>query len=77
MNFVTHLPRTSRVHDAVWAIMDQLTKSAHFLAVRMTLTLVEFYKLYVQEIFRLHGVPVSIVSYQDPKLTAHFWESFQ
>ena len=38
MDFVTHLPRTSQGHDAVWVIVDRLTKSAHFLVVRMTLT---------------------------------------
>ena len=35
MDFVTHLPRTSRKHDVVWVIVDRLTNSAHFLAVRM------------------------------------------
>ena len=59
MDFVTHLPWTSRGHDAVWVIVDQLTKSAHFLAMRMTFTLEVFYKLYIREIVRLNGVPVS------------------
>ena len=77
MNFVTHLPRTSRGHDAVWVIVDWLTKSTHFLAVRMTFTLEEFYKLYIQEIVWLGRVPVSIVSDRDPRFTTHFWESFQ
>ena len=77
MEFVTHLPWTSRGHDAVWVIVDWLTKSAHFLAVRMTFTLKEFYRLYVREIVRLHGVSVSIVSDRDPRFTTHFWKSFQ
>ena len=77
MDFVTHLPRTPRRHDAVWVIVDRLTKSAHFLAVRMTFTLEEFCRLYIREIVRLHGVPVSIVSDRDPRFTAHFWKSFQ
>ena len=77
MDFVTHLPRTSRKHDAVWVIVDRLTKSAHFLVVRMTFTLEEFCRLYVREIVRLHGVPVSIVSDRDPWFTAQFWKSFQ
>ena len=62
MDFVTHLPRTPQRHDEVWVIVDRLTKSAHFLAVRMTLTLERFCRLYIREIVRLHGVPVSIVS---------------
>ena len=52
-------------------------KSAHFLAVRMTFTLEEFCQLYIQEIFRLHGVLVSMVSEKDPIFTAHFCKSFQ
>ena len=92
MDFVTHLPQTSGRHDAVWVIVDQLTKSAHFLAmrvivdqltksvhilvVRMTFTLEEFCRSYIQEIFRLHGVPVSIVLDRDPRFTTHFLEGF-
>ena len=77
MDFVTHLPQTLRKHDTVWVIVDWLTKSAHFLAVRMTFTLEELCKLYIQEIIQLHGVPVSIVSDRDPRFTKHFWKSFQ
>ena len=77
MDFVTHLPRTSHRHDAVWVIVDRLTKSAHFLVVRMTLTLEELCGLYIREIVRLHGVPVSIVLDKDPRFTEHFWKSFQ
>ena len=77
MDFVTHLPQTPRRHDAVWVIVDRLTKSANFLAVQMTFTLEEFYWLYIREIVWLHGVPVSIVSDRDPWFKAHFWKSFQ
>ena len=76
MDFVTHLPRTLRGHDVVWVIVDRFTKSAHFLAMQMTFTLEEFCRLYIQEIVRLHGVPISIVSDRDPKFTAHFWKTF-
>ena len=72
MDFVTHLPRTSRKHNAVWVIVDRLTKLAHFMVVRMTFTLEELCRLYIQEIVRLHGVLVSIVSNQDPRFMAHF-----
>ena len=77
MDFVTHLPWTSQKHDAVWVIVDRLTKSTHFLAVRMTFTLEEFCRLYIREIVWLHGVSVSIVSDRDPRFTAQLWKSFQ
>ena len=57
--------------------MDRLTKSAHFLAVLMTFSLERFCWLYIHEIVRLHGVPISIVSDRDPRFMAHFWKSFQ
>ena len=77
MDFVTHLPWTPRRHDAVWVIVEWLSKSTHFLAVRRTFTLEEFCRLYIPEIIRLHGVLVSIVSDRDPRFTVHFWKSFQ
>ena len=43
----------------------------------MTFMLEEFYRFYIREIIQLHGVSVSIISDQDPRFTAHFWESFQ
>ena len=72
MDFVTHLPRTQQRHDAVWVIVDWLTKLSYFLAVRMTFTLDEFCLLYICEIFRLHGVLVSIVLDRDPRLRHTF-----
>ena len=77
MDFVTHFPWTSWKHDAVWVIMDRLTKSAHFLVVRMTFTLEEFYMLYIREIVWLHGVPVSIVLDRNTRFMAYFWKIFQ
>ena len=77
MDFVTYFPPTQQRHDVVCVIVDRLTKSAHFLALRMTFAWERFCRLYIREIVRLHGVPVSIVSDRDPRFTAHFWKSFQ
>ena len=76
MDFVTHLPRTLQGHDAVWVIVDRLTKSTPFVAMRMTFTLEAFYRLYIQQIVRLHGVPISIISDQDHKFSTNFLKSF-
>ncbi|KAG5540501.1 hypothetical protein RHGRI_020647 [Rhododendron griersonianum] len=77
MDFVTGLPRSVKKNTAIWVIVDRLTKSAHFLPVRMTDTMESFSRLYINEIIRLHGVPVSIVSDRDPRFTSNFWGSLQ
>ncbi|KAK6229056.1 hypothetical protein SCA6_018007 [Theobroma cacao] len=66
-----------RGKDAIWVIVDRLTKSAHFLAVHSTYSIEKLAQLYIDEIVRLHGVPVSIVSYRDPRFTSRFWPKFQ
>ena len=75
MDFVDGLPKTSKQHDAIWVIVDRFTKSAHFLPIRMTYSMDQFAELYVQEIVRLHGVPISIISDRDARFTSLFWES--
>ena len=77
MDFVTGLPQTQRKNDAIWVIVDRLTKSAHFLPIRWGCTLDQLAKRYVDEIVRLHGVPLSIVSERDPRFTSRFWGSLQ
>ena len=73
MDFVVGLPRTRRGHDAIWVIVDRLTKSAHFLAIRKTDSLDRLAELYCREIIRLHGVLLSIISDRDPRFTSRFW----
>ncbi|XP_073119841.1 uncharacterized protein [Henckelia pumila] len=43
--------------------------------VRTTFTMTQFAELYIKEIVRLHGIPVSIVSDRDPRFTFAFWKS--
>ncbi|XP_062117928.1 uncharacterized protein LOC133831576 [Humulus lupulus] len=68
-DFVVGLPKTTKQHDSVWVILDRFTKLAHFVPVRTVFTAEQYAVLYVQEIVRLYGVPKSIVSERDPKLT--------
>ena len=77
MDFVTGLPQTQRQHDVIWVIVDRLMKSAHFLQVNVEDSLERLAHLYVDEIVRLHGIPVSIVSDRDPRFTYWFFPSLQ
>ena len=77
MDFMIGLPQTQRQHDAIWVIVDRLTNSAHFLPVNVEDSLEKFAKLYVDEIVRLHRVPVLMVSNREPRFTSRFWPSLQ
>ena len=77
MDFVTGLPVVRRGYDSIWVIVDRLTKSAHFLPVRTQYNVEKLAEIYIKEIFRLHGIPQSIVSDRDPKFTSRFWKSLQ
>ena len=77
MDFVVGLPRTQQGHDAIWVIIDRLTKSAHLLPVKVSYSLDKLAKIYIREVVRLHGVPISIVSDRDPRFTSRFWPSLQ
>lgn len=39
MDFVTALPKNQKKHDAIWVIIDRLTKSAHFIPINQTFSL--------------------------------------
>ncbi|KAJ9544221.1 hypothetical protein OSB04_023928 [Centaurea solstitialis] len=49
---------------------------AHFLAIRESFTSEQLAELYVKEVVRRHGVPVSIISDRDTRFTSRFWERF-
>ena len=57
--------------------MNRLTKSTHFLPVRLYYSMDRLAELYVSIIFRFHGVPLSIVSDRDPRFTSRFWKELQ
>nr|GEW95532.1 putative reverse transcriptase domain-containing protein [Tanacetum cinerariifolium] len=77
MDFINKLPRTSSGHNLIWVIVDRLTKSAHFLAIREDYTIERLARLYINEIVSRHCVPVSIISDRDSYFTSRFWQSLQ
>ena len=77
MDFVDGLSRSKRGNESIWVIVDRLTKSAHFIPISVHRTADKLARLYIREVVRLHGAPVSIDSDRDPLFVAEFWESFQ
>ena len=75
MDFVIRLPRTLGGNNAIWVIVDRLTKSSHFLPMKLNFSMDRLASLYVKEIVRMDGAPVSIVFDRDPRFTSRFWHS--
>ncbi|XP_015159078.1 uncharacterized protein, partial [Solanum tuberosum] len=63
MDFVFGLPRTQRNHDAIWVIVDRLTKNAHFLAIRMDYSLEHLAELYINEIFEVRDEHLALIEF--------------
>ncbi|KAH0652607.1 hypothetical protein KY289_030285 [Solanum tuberosum] len=77
MNFIVGLPCTRQQHDSIWVIVDRMTKSAHFIPVKVSHSAEDYAKLYLRVMLRLYGVPLSIISYRVTQFTSQFWKSFQ
>nr|GEV68001.1 putative reverse transcriptase domain-containing protein [Tanacetum cinerariifolium] len=64
-------------HDAIWVVVDRLTKSAHFLPIREDYKTEKLARIYINEIVARHGVPVSIILDRDGRFASHFWQALQ
>ena len=77
MDFVSRLPKTVIGDDLIWVIVDRLTKSTHFLPMKINHPIEKLAKMYVDEIVKLHGISSSIVSDRDHRFTSKFCTGLQ
>ncbi|XP_049368391.1 uncharacterized protein LOC125833287 [Solanum verrucosum] len=72
MDFIVGVPKTLGKFDSIWVVVDKLTKSTHFIPVRVDYNAQQLAKVYVKEIVRLHRVPLSIISDGGTQFTQPF-----
>lgn len=73
MDFVTGLP-WSEGFDAIWVVVDRLTKQRHLIPCTTNIDSAGLADLFIREVFRLHGLPDTIVSDRGPQFAAGFWK---
>jgi transposase InsO family protein len=73
MDFIVDLP-LSNGYDSIWVVVDRLTKYAHFVLCRKTITAEELASLFVSQIFAFHGLPHEIISDRGSLFTSKFWK---
>jgi hypothetical protein len=73
-DFIVKLPKTSRGNDSVCIFVDKLTKMVHFVACKEGILAKQFAELYVDHVFRLHGLSREFITDRDPNFTSAFWK---
>jgi transposase InsO family protein len=74
MDFIVGLPPSPSGHDAILVTVDRFTKMAHFSATKTTANAADVARLFLQDVYRLHGLPTDIVSDRDKIFRSTFWQ---
>ncbi|MCO5609768.1 hypothetical protein L7F22_064000 [Adiantum nelumboides] len=74
MDFIFGLPKSIHGNTGIWTIVDRFSKQAHFIPVKKTIKAHQMATLFISQIFKYHGLPSSIVSDRDPRMTSNFWK---
>ncbi|KAG2789562.1 hypothetical protein PC116_g24307 [Phytophthora cactorum] len=74
MDFVCGLPPDDKRRTGVVAFVDRFSKVVHLGAVPAQVTAVQTARLFVDMVFKHHGMQLDIVSDRDRRFTARFWQ---
>jgi hypothetical protein len=73
MDFIEGLPK-SKKYDSILVVVDKFTKYAHFVPLSHPFTALQVAQVFVDNIYKLHGLPTSIVSDRDRIFTSQVWK---
>ena len=74
MDFIFGLPNFIHGNKGIWTIVDWFSKQAHFIPIKKTIKAHHMATLFIAQVFKYHGLPTSIVSNRDPRMTSSVWK---
>jgi hypothetical protein len=72
MDFIVGLPLMAHKFNSIWVIVDQLSKSAHFIPVNTHYDARRYVKIYIAHVLCLHGVLKMIISDRGSQFVTRF-----
>ena len=75
MDFVFGFPEDVRKNNGILVFVDRFSKMVHLAAVPESITAHGCARVFIDTVFRLHGLPHELVSDRDHMFTAEFWQS--
>lgn len=73
MDFISGLPQ-SELFDCIMVVIDKFTKYGHFIPVKHPYNAIKIVEIFLDNVYKLHGMPSLIVSDRDPVFTSDFWQ---
>jgi hypothetical protein len=73
MDFIIGFPK-EQGKDCIFVVVERLTKFAHFFSIATDFSAAQVADLFFREVFRLHGLPKTIVSDRDNQFMRTFWQ---
>jgi hypothetical protein len=71
VDFIVELPE-SQGHEAIMVVVDSVRKRAHFIEMHTMVTALGAARLYLQHVWKLHGLPQTMISDRGPQFVAQF-----
>jgi transposase InsO family protein len=73
MDFIEGLPK-SNGEEVILVVVDRLTKFAHFVPLSHPYTVQTIAQAFIDNVMKLHGAPIAIVSDRDRIFTSNMWK---